>query len=83
MPGKYVLDVLTKLLPPLNPEAGQHYRVRGAHFIFLCRPDGNITNKTYAISIHGRNTVDFGLLRKCLQVFGIPPEEFYKAIRER
>lgn len=66
--GDIVMRALTRLL-------GEPIRSSGSHYTFGCK-DG----KTYPISIHQREDVGIGLLRKCLKRFGVTPEEFASAM---
>ncbi len=63
--GNRVLQVLESILGP-------SVRCEGtSHFIFRGR-----SGKTYPISIHGKKDVGEGLLKKCLEMYGISKTEF-------
>jgi predicted RNA binding protein YcfA (HicA-like mRNA interferase family) len=66
--GDRVLQVLRKLL-------GDPRNNGGSHFIFTGR-----NNCNFPIAVHPSSTVPIGLLKKCLQMWDLPIEEFLEAI---
>lgn len=54
----------------LNSLLGDPIRINGSHHVYY----SNKTNATYPIPFHGNDRIGFGLLKKCLEVWGITEE---------
>jgi len=67
--GNRVFTALTGLLD-------KPVRINGSHHIFRGR-----NGKTYPIALHGDDQVGLGLLKKCLKMWELPPEDFLAMIK--